>query len=231
MKEREFDAQDLMEWERLQGKFVKGIPTIEEIDAAINALKVVANLNSQIEKLEKNCLVYEQQLNELLEKRRNMGQKKNRKENDETEEQEPKKKNPYLKIWIISFIITIVLLIIMIQITGLKYLELVHGVGSVIVCVGIAIGVAGITVAIKEKRIKKERERRLNKSLVKVQLKLDSTQEDIKNIEESSQKVTQKVHNLLEKYGFSVEKEGYIESLFELRREIELYNELEIRRS
>lgn len=231
MKQREFDAQDLMEWERLQRKFSKGIPTIKEIDAAINAQKLVDKLNSQLENLERNCLVYEQQLNELLEKRRNMGQRKNRKENHETEEQEPKKKNPYLKIWIISFIITIVLLIIMIKITGLKYLEMVHGVGSVIVCVGIAIGVAGITVAIKEKRIKKERERRLNKSLVKVQLKLDSTQEDIKNIEESSQKVTQRVCNLLEKYGFSVEKNVYIQTLLELRSEVEVYKELEIRRN
>lgn len=228
MNELEFNAQDLMDWERLQSKFAKGIPSIEEINGLLHALSVVDKLNDELNKLDENSDIYQKQLQELLEIKRSTGKKNNKTTNIETEEpQEQKKKKPYLKVLVCFFLCVIVMLIILFLSTGLKFVEQVHAIGSVMIGIGVVIAVVAFIFELKGRRIRKKRELHLNKNIVKMQLKWDSTQEDINHIKESTQKVKNMVCVFLEKYSVGVEEEEFVEKLLELRKDIEMYQKLE----
>lgn len=212
---QKLNAQELMERERLDAKFSKRVPTIEEIDRVINALKILDKLNEELGKLEKNSLYYQKQICEIV-------QKKQRVE---------KKNYSYLKVLGLFFGSVMVVFLILYIILGIKFAELARWSGFFLMGLGFFVGVLGIAVANKEQYRKREKQFLINDTLNQIQLKLDSTQDEIDRIKENSQRVSEMANALLKGYEETAQKEAYMERLLELRSDVEIFNKIKNQQS
>lgn len=199
MNEFEFDTNEEMD-------------KTQDIEATIEALKVMDKLSVELTKLEKDSIVYQKRLRKLLREKKGV-----------------KKMIAYTGAVVLIYAIAITMLLALVKHTGDAYLDFMPIIGIGLLGVGFIVGIVGVVFSVKQRGREKEKAIQLNQNIVEVQLKLDVIQADVQALRERDERVSQMAKDILEKYGHCDEKETYMEKLLELKGEIERYNDCKIR--
>lgn len=202
MNEQEFTAKNLFEKESLEKRFVNGVPSIEEINKAIDTLSIAKVLNNQLEIKERECVVYQKQLCEM-----------------NLEPQKKEKKNFSFLFGLLFYFFAIIAgMAALAFIFGMKFLELLKITGLLFLALTLGTAIWATVVKMKEKKTKKAKKTTRNHRFDDIKEKLDATKAESIKVRENIQNAEQIAGDLLKKYGQNVEREAYMQTLLQLKK-------------
>lgn len=210
MNEQEFTAKNLIEKESLEKRFVNGVPSIEEINKAIDTLSIAKVLNNQLEIKERECVEYQKQLCEM-----------------NLEPQKKEKKNFSFLVGLLFYFFAIIAgMAVLAFIFGMKFLELLKITGLLFLGLTLATAIWATVVKMKEKKTKKVKKTTRNHRFDDIKEKLDATKAESIKVRENIQNAEQIAGDLLKKYGQNVEREAYMQTLLQLKKDVDAYTSI-----
>lgn len=210
MNEQEFTAKNLFEKESLEKRFVNGVPSIEEINKAIDTLSIAKVLNNQLEIKERECVEYQKQLCEM-----------------NLEPQKKEKKNFSFLVGLLFYFFAIIAgMAALAFIFGMKFLELLKITGLLFLGLTLGTAIWATVVKMKEKKTKKVKKTTRNHRFDDIKEKLDATKAESIKMRENIQNAEQIAGDLLKKYGQNVEREAYMQTLLQLKKDVDAYTSI-----